>query len=432
MNNNFRMNRWNWGLSDDKLAWAPSSFQEWTWMEIRENPFSLTLQKSYDEIGITGTLTSILSLRDDLNAYWITDGWYIYTISPDGSTSTLRTDFTTWVLSAIEWDGVVYFCTDTDIFSIPSNELATWTPTDIWNLDAWWVKRMLIFKESLFLSWWTYVYQYTIDKYLSVEVVWEVVDIIPSWDYLKVFSSTWNDTTVTFVEVSYWDITDISHKESKTWKWTSIISSINKNWLEYLFSSEWIYISQWFSKDLIKRRKIEPSLTVTAIDNSIYLWSGNDVYSFWSFTKDYPECLNKEVELNIPITIVGSKWDLVISWWNWAMFIHNREWTTYQNRWYIKSRVYYWSTAIDEKDAIELKVWYMPLPQNTSITINLYANMSDVPEYSILLDEEWSMSKTLTTSFPFNFLEVEVVMETTDWLNTPELLDLLLYFSNTD
>ena len=425
-----RLNSFYWWISDDKFSWIANSFQEWIWLNVKDNPLSLRLNAGGTNTVISWTVVSDIFYNGLL--YLITSSWNLYRYNSNWTYTQLRTDLWSNVTNAVLFGQYIYILSssiliryiDKDSLTSSSQTLAT----NFINSDAN-KRQFVIFKDGLYISDKNSLFRINIDNSVNAELLQleqnEVVKSLSiSSDYIKIYSDNWSITTVSYCSFvdNVWTI-----NESKQWKGINILFTSQFNSLDYIFTSDWIYISQWFNKEKIKDVSSIWWTNANVLRNNIYFINNDQLASWWNLNKDYPQVLNNDI--NIDWSYIATAGDNIFVCRNNNIYRYNLIWNDFQTTWTLKSRTYVWETVITTKSSTELHVWYTPLQTWTSIEIKLYKDLSTTPIKTILINNVWSVFNKSNISIDFNLVEVEITLKW-NWTNTPELLDLLLIYTN--
>jgi len=432
MTNIFRMNSFTWWLSDDKNSGVANSFQSWEGVEIRNNPLSLTLQKAPTEETINWTVVGEFFYNSLL--YLVTDSWYLYSFNWNTITE-VRSDLGSGVVNIVLFGEFVYILYSTTTLKYLAKDDIGWTITTHSSSFSLTDNRRVWSKhnEWLFISDWHFLFRLDKDNTAVEEIISLDKNSENKWmsdggNLLKIYSSDWLNTTVSYATfATAWEEKVV---ESREWRGLDIQYVVNKSGVDYLFTTDGVYVSQGFDKNRLK--KIEwISWKNAAINKNItYFAVWKSVYSWWNLNNNFPEVASTDVTLTEDVEYVSTIWNYVIACTAGNIHIIDvLEWD-YQAEGVVKSRVYVGDSVITDKWAKELRVGYNPLPENTSITINLYKDLEDTAVFTTTITETDSMFTKLPLSFGFNLLEAEIVLNSSNWTSSPELLDFMVLFDN--
>jgi len=394
----FVQNSWNWWISDDKFAGIANSFYNGQGLEIRKNPFSLTLAKKVtkDSSTVVDSLVNKLlyvSSRAILLAFWGS----IFKKDLGGGWSKCST--TWWEQATVFWD-YIYWLYSNKLHRILISDIdeADWTTyTDVGTtfpitLTSYynWTNMITYANKLYFWNWdnlcewdWTI---FTQDKLTIKDEIFQEITIT-GWAfrlYTRGVGFSWQ---------YFWDGISDGWTQWVKWDGAYIDSVVEKDGRDYVVTWWDLYVTDWYNR----QRLMDIRYTkwwLTKIDGLIYFWGNWWVYTFWNLNKNYPEVLNFEYPYSqFSTDEYPTIW--AIAKWLWGIYFSRSNWTDYwidKISWtnttgFIEGLINTWEMASGEKEIKRLFVSYMPIDSWTDTYVDENADIYVDEEVRVYSDE---------------------------------------------
>lgn len=273
--------RWNnhtWWEADNARQWPPASFQFAKWVDVRRQPWEVTLWNSL--VDTWWTVTDSILFIDNLDQYWWSgivyccNDWKVYldwVLKQTINTWTSAHNRIIWMAYMnVSWTDYLYFISKTSSWGWEIHRatlnLATW---NIWHISytanswAWNItdKAPTISEAARFIFgvWWR-VFEVdnaeTLTTKLTLPNIEDVLWITVFQNQYKVYTNTQNEHTVQYS----WDGSSTAFDYKTDWQWTPLQDVVNDGWYDYVIAwdniSSDLYRVAWTQREELRINEI--------------------------------------------------------------------------------------------------------------------------------------------------------------------------------
>lgn len=434
----------SWGISDSRFSGIPNSFQEIVNCDIRSEPNSIKLNHCL--VKDTGTVIDqqincmlSVSTTGDIMAFGNT-GWIF--LKQSGTWTKIYTMASNVaILSCQESNGFVYRCTATKIHRTAlATILPSFTPTAInWNtFSAGDTENhpILVVKDLIFFGDGKYVAHYDgitfTGTYFTMPSNEQVVALTLNGSAIRVYTKLGvNDYGYCY----YWNGSAGStglqqlQMQELTGK---VLGVATKDSVDYMImgNTDTLLYYYPFQKQGLKRLSNTTIYynNVIVYKNYITFWRKWGVYTWWAYSKDYPEVLNYEYKTSNNnntddvTSLLNANGVLYVAWKNGTSYgIDKLSTTAYYTSGYVITKVTYGTAMWKVKTIGEVFMTTKALASTENIKI--YYNKDDSGAYTLSQTISWPRTEITTWIWAFSeYFTNEIKVELNgDWTTTPQI-----------